>query len=63
MDGNGALRIYDLTDPSGLIALGRFALQGVLDVKVFGNFAYLACGDRGLRVWSTLAILTRGLCR
>ena len=50
VDGNGALRIYDLTDPSGPIALGTLALQGVLDVKVFGNFAYLACGDRGLRV-------------
>ena len=44
VDGNGTFRVYDLTDPSGPVALGTLKLAGMLDVKVSGNYAYLACG-------------------
>ena len=45
VDNNGTFRIYDLTDPTGPIARGIWRQQGVLDLKVSGNFAFLAGAD------------------
>lgn len=46
----GQLRIYDLTDPAAPVATGSVTQTGILDVKVSGNFAFMAVGPAGIRV-------------
>ncbi len=49
LDGN--LRIYDMSDLSGPLPTNGFLAQsGMSDVKVSGNFAFLACGINGVKV-------------
>jgi hypothetical protein len=49
-DLDGTLRIYDLTDPASPVARGTLTQTGVLDLKVSGNYVFLACGSAGIRV-------------
>jgi hypothetical protein len=50
VDNNGAFRIYDLTVPAAPAARGTLLQEGVLDVKVSGDLAFLACGEAGVKV-------------
>ncbi len=45
LDHNGALRIYDLTDPTGPVARGVWSQPGMLDLKVSGNHVFVADAD------------------
>jgi hypothetical protein len=49
-DISGTLRIYDLTAPASPVAKGTLTQAGVLDLKVSGNYLFLACGSAGVRV-------------
>jgi uncharacterized repeat protein (TIGR01451 family) len=49
-DKDGALRIYDITDPTTPSATGSLSQTGILDVQVNGNLAFLAVGTQGIRV-------------
>ncbi|MBU0991986.1 MAG: hypothetical protein KJ737_05780 [Proteobacteria bacterium] len=49
----GGLRLWDITDPSGIQFSGDFSSPDtVLDIQIIGNTAYMAAGDQGLQIYN-----------
>ena len=46
----GRLRIIDISDPANPTQVGALAVNGIQDVEIVGNYAYLAAGSDGLQV-------------